>query len=219
MKYALVSFSLFCTAAVVACDNSEDPALSDTENNQEAPIVGFEILEVVSPNELRAWAAPAMTEAEFDALELPTGWIKNQPREVDMDQGLFLRSPDSTVDGPLTEQTFFGFAWRHVATIIDTDVLLDEEGRLRGSSVSKFHRLTFHAGRTLTIIVSPEGEQYVRVSRDFGRTVNEPSIPASWQKTDYVTPDELVIQLPTPALVIRTDNEDSFQGPIPKLDL
>jgi len=34
---------------------------------------------------------------------------------------------------------------------------------------------------------------------------------------EYTTPDELVILLAERNLVIRTDNEDSFQGPVPEL--
>jgi hypothetical protein len=62
--------------------------------------------------------------------------------------------------------------------------------------------------------VSPEDEYYVRISRDSGRTVEEPTIPNGWQILEYVTPNELIFQLPNPTENIRADNEDSFQGPL-----
>lgn len=59
---------------------------------------------------------------------------------------------------------------------------------------------------------------------DDGRDMNvknndtdAPTLPSGWTLLDYVTPEELTIQLPNPTINIRTDNEDSFQGPIPQL--
>ena len=110
-----------------------------------------------------------------------------------------------------------GHTWRHVATVTETGISLDEEGLLSGNRINKFHEIAFEAGRTLWIIVFPEGKSYVRVSRDAGRTSDMPTIPNSWQYLEHVTPEELVIQLPHETLNIRADNEDSFQGPVSEL--
>ena len=58
---------------------------------------------------------------------------------------------------------------------------------------------------------------YFRIGRDATRVSDEPTIPNLWRLEEYITPEKLVIQLFEENLVIRTDNEDSFQGPLPEL--
>ena len=178
---------------------------------------GFEIIEVQSPNSLRAWISQEITREEFDALEVPEGWFKNQPRTGDPDLSRFLRSPDADVEGEYLDEELFGFNWRHSATVTQPNIALDDQGLLTGSAVRKFHEVTFRARRTMYLLVSPEGEVYFRIGRDANRQSDEPSLPDAWQLIEYTTPDELVILLAERNLVIRTDNEDSFQGPVPEL--
>ena len=191
--------------------------LNAATTEEASPRVGFEILEIQSPNSIRAWISPDITQEEFDVLELPAGWFKNQPREGEPDAGRFYRSPGAAVEGEFLDEDLFGFSWRHSATIIQANIPLDEQGLLRGSTVAKFHEVTFNAGRTIAVLFSPEGDPYVRINRDANRASDEPSIPNSWRLVEYTTPDQLVIQLTEETLVIRTDNEDSFQGPVPEL--
>jgi hypothetical protein len=181
----------------------------------EQPALGFEILQIVSLGEINVWVNSEMSEQEFDAIDLPFGWFKNQPRESDPDGGRFLRSPDAAVDGPLTEQVFFGYSWRHNATVVETGIMMDQQGLLEATRVAKYHELTYNAGSTVHILVSPEAECYLRVSRDFNRASEVPTLPSSWQIVAEELPDALVLQLPNPTLNIRADNEDSFQGPVP----
>jgi hypothetical protein len=47
---------------------------------------------------------------------------------------------------------------------------------------------------------------------------DEPTIPNLWRLQDYTTPEKLVIELFGETLVIRTDNQDSFQGPLRELE-
>lgn len=179
--------------------------------------LGFEILQVVAPDEIRVWLNTDLTQAQFDAITLPQGWRKNQPREGDPDGASFARSPDATEDGPLTVAEHFGHPWEHNATIIEANTPLDDVGLLRLNRIAKFHEIRFDGGRTLKVLVSPEGTAYVRVSRDAGRTSDMPTLPEGWQIVDYTTTSEWVLQLPNPTDNIRTDNEDSFQGPIDEL--
>jgi hypothetical protein len=83
--------------------------------------------------------------------------------------------------------------------------------------VSKSHSVTFDAESTLSVLFSPEGDPYVLISRDAQRTSEVPTIPAGWELVEYTTPVDLVVRLPSETLVIRADNEDSFQGPVPEL--
>jgi len=195
-----------------------DPNAATTEEASER--VGFEILEIQSPTSVRAWISPDITFDEFDALEVPQGWLKNQPREsaeCGADAGRFLKSPESTMDGEILQQEFFGFNWFHAATVTKMNIPLDDEGLLTGTTVRKFHELTYNAGSCLVLLISPEGDVYFRVGRDAGRVSDEPTIPNLWRLFEYTTPDQLVIELFEENVVIRTDNQDSFQGPVPEL--
>jgi pimeloyl-ACP methyl ester carboxylesterase len=179
--------------------------------------VGFEILEIRSADEFIVWLnVDGMSRDEFENLDLPQGWIKNQPRETDPSGGVFLRSPDASEDGEFTEATHFGHRWRHNATVIETGIPLDDEGLLSGNRIAKFHRVSFDAGQTIHLLVSPEGDAYIRISRDAGRTQEVPTIPSTWLTASEVLEQDLDILLPNPTLNIRADNEDSFQGPLPQ---
>jgi hypothetical protein len=209
---------LFLLSGLFGCsDGSDSPPPQEEE-----PRVGFEIIEIQSPNSLRAWISPEITFEEYEALEVPPGWIKNQPREpgeCGADESRFIKSPDSTEDGDILQQEYFGFNWFHAATITETNIKLDEEGLLEGTMVRKFHEFTYNAGSCLVLLISPEGQVYFRNGRDANRVSDEPAIPNLWRLDEYTTPEKLVIELFDGNLVIRTDNEDSFQGPVAELEV
>jgi hypothetical protein len=226
MKYAVSTASVFFVILLLGCDGDEQPPgdaaaadadPSDAGEGPEARPVGFEILQVIGPSEIVVWLGLDMTREEFDALEAPMGWFKNQPRETDPDGGSFARSPDATADGVFTDAEHFGYSWRHNATVIEANTPIDDEGLLRLNRIAKFHEVRFDAGRTLFVLVSPEGERFVRISRDAGRTSEVPTLPAGWELVERVIDEELVFDLPNPTLNIRCDNEDSFQGPVTEL--
>ncbi|MEM1141511.1 MAG: hypothetical protein AAGI88_02915 [Pseudomonadota bacterium] len=220
---------LLCALLVAACGDSSDSGSSGQadpaeEGVFEEPVedqraIGFEIIEVLGPDTLRAWASSSISTEEFEALELPEGWIKNQPREggeaVDgPDGGRFLRSPDATEDGEFLDEELFGYSWRHVATVVQSGRPMDEDDILTGRSVRKYHELTFNAGSNVILLISPDGLVYFRIGRDADRTSDDPTIPADWHLMDYTTPTDLVFNLSPRNTVIRTDNQDSFQGPV-----
>jgi hypothetical protein len=212
--------SVFVGLSAAACGDDSPSSASDAmpvdaQTDAEAPIqVGYEILQTVSPSEIVVWISSNIEQAEFDAIELPAGWFKNQPREGEADGGSFARSPDALEDGPLTEATHFGHSWQHNATVIEANTPVDENGLLRLSKVAKFHTVTFNAGRTLSVLVSPDDEAYIRISRDANRTSEAPTLPEGWRIDEVQNQEELVIELPNPTMNIRGDNEDSFQGPV-----
>ncbi|MEO0975075.1 MAG: hypothetical protein AAFX85_18460 [Pseudomonadota bacterium] len=179
---------------------------------QAADGTGFEILQFTR-NGIITWLNLEMTEEQFDAIELPRGWTKNQPRETDVDVGRFFSSP-GLPEGEFVDEVLFGYEWRHVATIVGYAEDLDEDGLLMASRVSKHHEITFLAGRTLTLLISPTGDIYPRVTRDLNRPTDTPTIPTGWRLTEYTIANDQVIALPTETEVIRADNEDSFQGPV-----
>ncbi len=231
MRGLMISLvALLTSGALLACEGeadgadaaapdaatADDAGAPDVDEDEERePRVGYEILQAVAPDRIVTWLNNEMTQAEFDAIELPQGWFKNQPREGEPDRGAFARSPDAARDGEFTVAEHFGHAWTHVATVVETGISLDPDGLLTGARVHKYHEVGFDAGRRLPVIVSPTGDVYVRISRDAGRASDTPTMPETWREAEYATDAPLTLQLPERTLVIRADNEDSFQGPVP----
>jgi hypothetical protein len=161
-----------------------------------------------------AWASKDITREQFDALKLPLGWFKNQPREVEMDGARFLNSPGRE-EGSLLRAEHFGYEWLHVATVkVAGRNRLDSKGLLVGSTVVKDHVVQFDEGRTLTFLVSPRGEVFPRISRDANRTREEPTLPEKWRLIEHKLARPMEFKLTEETTVIRTDNQDSFQGPV-----
>ncbi len=185
----------------------------DSEPGDE-PLLAFEIFQTVSEEETIVWVNTTMTQEEFDALELPEGWRKNSTRETSTAGGEFSRSPGAGEDGPLTQAQWFGFSWQHNATVLESGFSLDDERLLNAGYVAKYHTVTYDAGTPIYVLVSPEGEQYIRVTRDPARSSDEPGIPSDWRLVEQELSAPLTLTLPNPTLNIRTDNQDSFQGPV-----
>ena len=125
----------------------EEPCddINNEVNEGEEDRVGFEIIEQLPDGTARAWISPAINFSEFEALELPDNWVKNQPRESPVcgaDQNRFLKSPDGEGEGDILVEEHFGFMWFHGATVTQLDVPLDDGGLLRGIMVKKYHELT-----------------------------------------------------------------------------
>jgi hypothetical protein len=176
--------------------------------------IGYEILQIKSLNEIMAWASKDITREQFDALRLPLGWFKNQPREVEMDGARFLNSPGRK-EGSFLRAEHFGYEWLHVATVkMAGRKRLDPKGRLLGSKVIKDHLVFFDEGRTVTLLVSPDGKVFPRISRDANRTREEPTLPEKWRLIEYQLARPMEFKLTEETTVIRTDNQDSFQGPV-----
>jgi len=219
MKHFLFVLAMLASTSLPACgedsSDSSDEAPGVVEDAEAR--VGFEIFQLAGSNEIVVWLGLDLTLEAFNVLDLPQGWLKNEPRETEPDGGTFIRSPDAAVDGMFTDAEHFGHSWRYNATVIEAGTPIDDEGLLRLNRVAKFHEVRFDAGRTLFILVSPEGEHFVRISRDVNRTIEVPTLPVGWQLVEQALTEPLVFDLPNPTLNIRCDNEDSFQGPVTEL--
>ena len=176
--------------------------------------MGYEIFQVKSLTEVVAWASKDITRKEFDAIELPLGWYKNQPREVEVDSAEFLNSP-GLPSGEMLRAEHFGHEWLHVATVELTGFrLLDPTGKLRASRVAKDHLVKFDEGSVLVFLVSPEGKLFPRITRDANRTREQPVIPDGWRLVEHKLDRRVEFRLTGKTTVIRADNQDSFQGPV-----
>jgi len=161
------------------------------------------------------WGSAAFTIEEFEAINLPWRWHKNQPREGMVDGGFFSRSPDCAEDGAFTEQEMYDQPWQHIVNLVSLGEALDDEGLLSLNRVYKHHEILFSAGRTLTVLSSPAGEDFVLVSRDAQRTSEVPTLPTGWTLSLHPLTQDLWVSLSGTVDNIRADNEDSFQGPLP----
>lgn len=193
----------------------EDEAADEDGDDEVADRVGYEILEMRAEDEIIVWInQEAMTLEDFEALPLEAGWFRNQPREGEPDGGTFAMSPGAAEEGDFTVADHYGHPWMHNATVVAANQSVDEGGLLTANLVAKHHTVTWNAGRTLFVLTSPEGEHYVRVSRDAGRTLEVPTLPPDWSLAEQTIDAELSFELPNPTVNIRADNEDSFQGPV-----
>jgi hypothetical protein len=219
MKKNILTIKLFTMLFFIAigCQNDDTDVIID-DTISEVEKVGFELIEIVSAAEIIVWINDEpMSQEEFDSIQLTLNWRKNEPREGDPDGSIFFRSPDAMQDGVFTREVHFGYQWLFNAQIVDQNVALPDngDGLLTGRYIAKYHQVQFNAGKTLYILISPDGEEYVRISRDVNRTTDIPIIPDTWQIEERVINDNLTIDLPNPTLNIRAENnQDSFQGPV-----
>jgi hypothetical protein len=213
----LLSISVLSTV-LISCEKDEDPEIPEEETVTETKRIGFELVQIISMDSILVWANnEILTQEEFDSIQITSGWQKNEPREGMPDYAKFMRSPDANEDGEFTTAEFFGYQWMFNAQIVDLNAELpeDEEGLLAGRYIAKYHQVTFNAGRTLSILISPTGEEYVLISRDANRITDTPVIPETWQIEEREIHETLTFDLPNPTLNIRAENnQDSWQGPV-----
>jgi len=203
------------TFMVIGCQ--DDESITPEEVPQEERI-GYELVEIISFSEILVWSNDEpLSREEFDSIQITTDWRKNEPREGEPDGSSFLRSPDAVEDGIFTTAEHFGYQWLFNAQIVDLNVTLPDnsDSLLAGRSIAKYHQVEFKAGRTLHVLISPDGDEYVRISRDANRTTDTPIIPDTWRIEERIINEDLIIDLPNPTLNIRAENnQDSFQGPV-----
>lgn len=184
-----------------------------------APNPGHEVFDLSGfPVRLIGWGTSELTPDEYGALPLDSGWMRNQSLAAGAvgQFARFLRSPGAAADGEFTRQEMWGVSWLHQVNILPlTQGNLDPQGLLRAVTVEKHHELGWCAGSSVAILTSPEGDRYIRVSRNAERTSDTPTIPDDWTLESLLLEDTLTVRLLEQTTVIRTDNEDSFQGPLP----
>ena len=173
---------------------------------------GYELIDLLNKE---VWGTADFTPEEYAAFLPPLLWIKNDPRILMADRGEFLRSPGCSEAGQYTYLQAFDREFLNVVKLVSMDQPADDQGLIRRTQLEKYHLLTYLAGRTVYILQSPTGERFIWVSR----SVNPPSdtftLPDEWTLTSNVLSTELSVDLSGDVSVLRTDNEDSFQGPLP----
>ncbi len=120
----------------------------------------------------------------------------------------------TTADGHYTYLQAFDREFLNVVKLISAGQPVDDQELIRRTELEKHHLLTYAAGSTVNILHNPAGERFIGVSRSADRTSDTFTLPEGWTLTSHVVSAELPVELSGNVSVLRTDNEDSFQGPI-----
>lgn len=183
--------------------------------------VGREVLhgEVCDTGTGLVWLAQApMTRSQFDALELPEGFVKTGIGESVADLAFFSRSPGASADGPVETCEIGGFRFSLVAR----PGIPEMPGRgVFVLDVEKHHRVLYRAGTTIEVMDFGDGADYVQLTRNAvmaGRRADAPRrervLPEGWSVRTVTLAEDLVVDLPCPTRVCFFACGDSFQGPL-----
>lgn len=185
-----------------------------------ADTLHLEILHVASRS---VWLSQqAVTDAIFEALVPPEGFVKTGVGASVADVAYFRRSPGADHDGPVETLDVGGVRLARVARAAGAP----EPGLpgVRVFPVDKHHVLLYRAGRTLDIMDLGDGFDYVPlVARARGaitgaghprETPRTRVLPEGWSVRTVQLARDLVVELPNPTRVAFFASGDSFQGPV-----
>jgi hypothetical protein len=174
---------------------------------------GYELINLVGRE---VWATRNWSPEGYADFSFPLSWLfwrKNDPRIALADSGQFLKSPGCT-DGHYSYMRAFGREFVQVVRLISINNRIEDLGLIRKTELEKYHILHYSVGRTVSILLSPDGERFIGVSKSLDRSSDSPTLPEGWTLTDYLLAEEIQIELLGKVSVLRMDNEDSYQGPI-----
>lgn len=204
---------LALAASLTGCGADEIRHCISQPPNFQSDGPGYELIDVFNGE---VWATRDWTPDAFEAFPVRRSlglWIKSDPRELATTaEARFLRSPGCKADG---EYSYRHLADRDFLHVVDLHKRPTHLGPgLRRIELVKHHVLSFPAFNPVQFLVSPAGERFVEVSRTFDRG-KEPTLPAGWRVEEKIPFESFTVSLTGHVSVIRLDNEDSFQGPIP----
>ena len=176
--------------------------------------VGYELIDILRRE---AWVTTDWTVdayAEFSPRIAAPNWLKNDPRQGYAARAIVLRSPGCGADGEFTYQTKFGRTFFHIAELTSLRGGGLTNGALTEASVTKHHRLEFDFGQTVSFLVSPSGERFVRVNRPIDASHGEQDLPDGWFLEETSLRNPWRADLIGGVRVLRLGDGTSYQGPI-----
>lgn len=176
--------------------------------------VGYEFIDILRRE---AWVTTDWTVdayADFSPGITALNWLKNDPRQGYAARAIVLRSPGCTADGEFTYQTMFGRTFFHIADLTSLRGEGLTNGALTEASVAKHHRLEFEAGQSVSFLVSPSGERFVRVNQPIDASQGEQGLPEGWVLQDVNLRTPWRADLIGEVHVLRLGDGTSYQGPI-----
>jgi len=178
--------------------------------------VGYELINFAGR---QVWLTPDWSEEEFADFSFPASWAfwrKNDPRVGEADWNAFLRSPGCAEDGQYSYMSAFG---RDFVQVVQFKSFKQPQftGRLiQQVELEKHHVLRFDTGQSVRVLTNPAGERFILVARTLDHTVETPTLPDGWTVTQHLLDDDLHVDLVGRVRVLRMDNKDSYQGPLPE---
>ncbi len=218
-KRSLFSCGVVAVAAfsLAACGGGQrQSCVERAPNFDESADAGYELLDF---GRRQVWATTDWTPADFEQFSLPLSWAfwgKNDPRVGLADGAQFLRSPGCEADGQYSYMTAFG---REFVQVVELDGMTRLGDGARQVALEKHHRLMFDAGRTVSLLISPDAEQYVCFVETLDRADAPARLPEGWRLSAVELSSALSVDLIGQVTVIRLSNEDSCQGPIPPIEI
>lgn len=180
--------------------------------------IGYELIDLMRRE---AWVTTDWTLEDYAEFSVPVtalNWIKNQPRDGSASRASVLRSPGCERDGQFTFMNTFGREFFHIADVTRAGLGHGPNGTITEAAVFKYHRLQFDAGQTVSILVSPQGDRFIRVNRTAGQPVGEPvgvpALPKDWELHEQTLDRSRQVDLFGEVRVLRLRNGTSYQGPI-----
>ncbi|MEM8812772.1 MAG: hypothetical protein AAGF59_09155 [Pseudomonadota bacterium] len=176
--------------------------------------IGYELIDLMRRE---AWVTLDWTledYADFSPGPTALNWMKNDPRSGFAARAKIMRSPECTTDGAFTYQSMFGRTFFHIADISNLGQRHGANGEIREGGVTKYHRLEFDPGQTVSLLVSPRGERFVRVNRPVVAEGTDPVLPEGWLLTDIALENPWRIDLFGKVRVLRLKDGTSYQGPV-----
>ncbi len=176
---------------------------------------GYELLNLADGD---VWATRSWTPEDYAEFSLPVSWAfwrKNDPRITLADRGQFLQSPGCDI-GQYSYMKAFDKEFLQVVQLIAMNQPVDRQGLIRAVELEKYHVLHYAAGRTVSILQDPSGQQFIGVSQSLERSTVTPTLPEGWTLAEHQLTEDLQVDLLEQVTVLRLDNEDSFQGPLPQ---
>jgi uncharacterized protein YceK len=176
---------------------------------------GFELIDFKA---MQVWGTADWTTPAFSSFDLPLSWLlwrKNDPRQGQADSAAFLRSPGCN-DGQYTYMAAFGRRFLHVVDLKEFRADVGSAGApIRAVTLTKHHQLHFEKGSRLQILSDPSGVRYLLVARTVSPKTNRPDLPMGWTIRQGVLSEPWDYVLDGLVKVLRLNNEDSYQGPLP----
>jgi hypothetical protein len=177
---------------------------------------GYELVDLVKKD---VWGTPDFTAEEYATFSFPMHWlfwVKNDPRTLLADSGEFLRSPGCSEPGQFTYMRAFEKNFLHVVQLHKVNARPpDGQKLIRRIELEKYHVLTYGAGRTVSILRNAAGERFIGVARTSPPPSEPPTLPEGWTLTTHILNADVQVNLLGHVSVLRMDNEDSYQGPLP----
>ena len=156
------------------------------------------------------WLTSEFTDEEFQALELPPGWIKNDSARVPhFDKGRFVKSPGS--DDKLTTRSMYGHNFLHVCNMLELPHNADKYGLIKSATVEKYHEVTYTRGKNIRVLTGPQGNQYMYINSEGERGKEIPKLPDGWILEEGTLEEDLTVDLSGKVEVLRLSNNDSYQ--------